>query len=257
MKCTFCGGEVGADQLRCPYCNQENLIAYQRRQELNEETGKNEAEAKKVIASEKYTIVNKILTRTLIGLAILFVLVSAISLVSFLIAERGFSNPKLPKDYLETLEGYYEAGEYDKLYLYVQKYDIYDPENPITYDYSQLALQYYTVISYRESFYGVVEYLRGESDRLSEYNWEYTFKKGYEVMIPYFGVYDEVSERNAEVFELFKEEVILDWMVWFGVTREDIETLLADNEYHFYADDKLEAFAEAIEERLGVVIHGY
>lgn len=257
MKCTFCGGEVGADQLRCPYCNQENLIAYQRQKELNEETAKNKAEAKKVIASSKSDIIHKVLSRILIGLVIFFVIITIVSFGVYLYIEGEIFQPKPPSDYIETLDGFYETGDYDKLYLYVQKYDIYDYENPVTYDYSQLALYYYDVLEYRRCFYGVVEYLRGESDSLGEYDWKYTFKNGYQVLLPDIGVYEEVSERNAEAFDLFIEEVILDWTVWFGVTREEVESLIADGEPYYYADDKLDAFAKVIEERLGVVVDGY
>jgi len=257
MKCTFCGGEVGADQLRCPYCNQENLIAYQRQKELNEETAKNEAEAKKVIASSKSDIVHKVLSRILIGLVIFFVIITIISFGVYMYIEGEIFQPKPPLNYIKTLDGFYETGDYDELFLFVQKYDIYDYENPKTYDYSQMALYYYDVLEYRRCFYGVVEYLRGESDSLSEYDWFYTFKNGYQVLLPDIGVYEEVSERNAKAFDLFIEEVILDWTVWFGVTREEIEALIADKEPYYYADDKLEAFAKVIEERLGVVVDGY
>lgn len=257
MKCTFCGGEVGADQLRCPYCNQENLIAYQRKKELDEETAKNAEEAKRVIASNKADIINKVLTRIMIGLAVLFVIVTIVAFGINLYIEGAIFKPKLPADYIETLDGFYETGEYDKLYMYVKKYEIYDYKNPVTYDYSQLALYYYDVLDYRRCFYEVVEYLRGEKDKVSSYDWEYTFVNGYKVLLPDIGVYEEISERNEEAFLLFKEEVILDWMVWFGVTREEVETLIADKEPYYYADDRLEAFAKVIEERLGVVTDGY
>lgn len=257
MKCTFCGGEVGADQLRCPYCNRENLIAYQRKRELEEETAKNEKEARRVISSSKSDIINEVLTRIMIGLAALFVIVTLVSFVMSLYIEDAVFKPELPEDYIETLDGFYETGEYDKLYMYVKKYDIYDYANPVTYDYSQLALYYHDVLNYRNCFYGVVEYLRGEKDKIRHYDWEYIFAKGYQVMLPDIGVYEEISERNEEVFLLFKEEVILDWMVWFGVTREEVEALIEDGEPYYYADDKLEAFAKVIEERLGVVTDGY
>ena len=257
MKCTFCGGEVGADQLRCPYCNQENLIAYQRKKELDEETAKNAEEAKRVIASNKADIINKVLTRIMIGLAVLFVIVTIVAFGINLYIEGAIFKPKLPADYIETLDGFYETGEYDKLYMYVKKYEIYDYKNPVTYDYSQLALYYYDVLDYRRCFYEVVEYLRGEKDKVSSYDWEYTFVNGYKVLLPDIGVYEEISERNEEAFLLFKEEVILDWMVWFGVTREEVEALIADKEPYYYADDRLEAFAKVIEERLGVVTDGY
>lgn len=257
MKCTFCGGEVGADQLRCPYCNQENLIAYQRKKELDEETAKNAEEAKRVIASNKADIINKVLTRIMIGLAVLFVIVTIVAFGINLYIEGAIFKPKLPADYIETLDGFYETGEYDKLYMYVKKYEIYDYKNPVTYDYSQLALYYYDVLDYRRCFYEAVEYLRGEKDKVSSYDWEYTFVNGYKVLLPDIGVYEEISERNEEAFLLFKEEVILDWMVWFGVTREEVEALIADKEPYYYADDRLEAFAKVIEERLGVVTDGY
>ena len=257
MKCTFCGGEVGADQLRCPYCNQENLIAYQRQKEFNEETAKNEAEAEKVIMSNKSDIVHKVLTRILLGLCVLFVVVTIVSVMCSMYIEGAIFQPKLPLDYKKTLDGFYETGDYDKLFLYVQKYDIYDYENPKTYDYSQFALYYYDVLEYRRCFYGVVEYLRGEEEELSKYFWKYVFSYGYQVLLPNIGVYEEISERNASAFELFKEEVILDWTVWFGVTREEIEALIADKEPYYYADEKLEAFAKVIEERLGVETDGY
>ena len=257
MKCTFCGGEVGADQLRCPYCNQENLIAYQRQKEFDEETAKNEAEAEKVIASNKSDIVHKVLTRILLGLCVLFVVVTIVSFMCSMYIEGEIFQPKLPSDYKETLDGYYETGDYDKLFLYVQKYDIYDYENPKTYDYSQFALYYYDVLEYRSCFYGVVEYLRGEIEDLSSYDWEYVFSYGYQVLLPNMGVYEEISDRNAAAFEVFREEVILDWTVWFGVTREEIEALVADGEAYYWADDKLEAFAKVVEERLGVEIDGY
>lgn len=257
MKCTFCGGEVGADQLRCPYCNQENLIAYQRQKEFNEETLKNEAEAKRVIASNRSDITHKVLSGILVGLVVLLVITSIVSFVSYMYVEGELFQPKPPTDYIETLDGFYETGDYDKLYLYVQKYDIYGYENMVTYDYSQLALYYYDVLDYRRCFYEVVEYLRGNLEEIDEYYWDYTFEKGYEVLLPNVGVYDEISERNAEVFELFKEEVILDWEVWFGVTREETEALIADKEPCYYAGDKIEAFAEIIEDRLGVKIDEY
>lgn len=257
MKCTFCGGEVGSDQLRCPYCNQENLIAYQRKKELDEENAKNAEEARRVIASNKTDIINKVLTRIMIGLAVLFVIVTIVSFGINLYIEGAIFKPKLPADYIETLDGFYETGEYDKLYMYVKKYEIYDYKNPVTYDYSQLALYYYDVLDYRRCFYEVVEYLRGEKDKISSYDWEYTFVNGYKVLLPDIGVYEEISERNEEAFLLFKEEVILDWMVWFGVTREEVEALIADKEPYYYADDRLEAFAKIIEERLGVVTDGY
>lgn len=257
MKCTFCGGEVGADQLRCPYCNQENLIAYQRKKELDEETAKNAEEAKRVIASNKTDIINKVLTRIMIGLAVLFVIVTIVAFGINLYIEGAIFKPKLPADYIETLDGFYETGEYDKLYMYVKKYEIYDYKNPVTYDYSQLALYYYDVLDYRRCFYEVVEYLRGEKDKVSSYDWEYTFVNGYKVLLPDIGVYEEISERNEEAFLILKEEVILDWMVWFGVTREEVEALIADREPYYYADDRLEAFAKVIEERLGVVTDGY
>lgn len=257
MKCTFCGGEVGTDQLRCPYCNQENVIAYRRQKEFNDEFAKNEAEARKVIKADKSDIVHRVLTRILVGLIVMFFVLTFVSFGVFLYIEGDIFQPKAPSNAIETLDGFYETGEFDKLFLYVQEYDIFDPDNSITYDYSQMALYYYDVLEYRSCLYGILDYLRGAEEDVSYYDWYYTFKNGYKVLLPDMGVYEEISERNEEVFEKFAEELIFDWTVWFGVTREDVEALIEDGEPYYFADDKVEAFADVIEERLGVVVDGY
>lgn len=252
MKCRYCGGEVASDQIRCPFCNRINETARKRQEELLKEQEKTEKEYESVIEKEKPRLADIILRRTLIGAVVLFVLLMVFNFVIFLLKEGDLFTPRLPDNYRQTLETYYSEGRYEDIYLYVEKYNIFDPDNEQNYDYSQLALQYGRVINYRKCFYGVVQYLMDQTERLSDYDWEYMFDYGYRVLVPDIGVYSKISERNAAAFDTFKEEVRLDWMTWLGITEEEIDGLVEGNRSSYEVNDELDELMRLAAERLGI-----
>lgn len=124
MKCANCGADIDKNALVCPYCNAENeLLAHKQHNDyitgLKRKTEKLDKELPQnaVKASTKLLVM---LGAGVCGLVIIIFL--AVFLISRLNGDNSLS--KLEK-HISKLEKYYDAGEYDKMYKYCEKYGDY------------------------------------------------------------------------------------------------------------------------------------
>ena len=150
MKCKNCGANYKTRELKCPYCNTENLIGKVWQSERSQAELDYEEERKKVAKSllSPY-MAERILNRAtliLIGLYIVsFLVVVLVIALSFPVQDLIF---KMNKTEIEAqMEEYYSAGEYDLLDIYMDDNYV---ERKDYYTYNQITSQNFNYKSYME-----------------------------------------------------------------------------------------------------------
>ena len=245
MKCKNCGANYKTKELKCPYCNTENLIGKIWQSERSQAELDYEEEKKKVGKTllSPY-VANRLLNRTiiiLIGLYIVPLLVmTLIIMLSFPIEDLIFS---INREKIEAqMEEYYEAGEYELL-------DIYMTENYVErkdyYKYNQVTsmqFDYNSYMAHRLAF----ENMSKEEQLEDDYHLEYAIKDSIAVYNCECGDYSDIDPDNAPLLEERQKEIMAYWIGELLLNEEEIQEILeADRVW----DVDVEKIVEIVKER--------
>ena len=245
MKCKNCGAQYKTRELKCPYCNTENLIGKIWQTERTQAELEYEEEKKKVgkVLFSPY-MADRLLSRAivvLIGLHIVsFALIFIVIALSYPFQKLLFF---MNKEKIEAqMEEYYQAGEYEKLDVYMEENYV---DNADYYTYAQATLMTFDYNNYMEHRLAF-EALPQEEKLLDDYHLKYALKHSVEVYKCECGIYKEPDERNMELYERRQKEVRAYWVGELLLTEEEIDSLISAN---YISDSEIMALSEKIKER--------
>ncbi len=239
MKCKNCGGNYKTIELKCPFCETENLLGkiwMKERSEAEREYEQKRKDMGKSVLSPY--LFNRIANRGLFVLTCLyvgyFVGVVIVALVMTGIPQLSLA---INKDKVEAqMEEYYQAGELDELYEYM-----YDKEVAFSdyYTYAQATLLHYDYKQYLEHRF-FFEEMTEEEKKEDDYHLEYAIKEAIEVYMLDCGNYSELDEENRKLYEQYQQEIMAYWIGTLRLTKEEMEEVV-NLDYISYDDyDELE-----------------
>ena len=245
MKCKNCGANYKTRELKCPYCNTENLIgkiwqAERSQAELEYENEKKQL-GKHLLSPY---MVERLLNRAILVLIGLYIVSFVIILLVFMLSEPieklYFS---INKEEIEAqMAEYYEAGEYEKLDLYMEEKFV---EHRDYYAYTQatsLNFDYNSYLECRLEF----EALSEEEKMTDDYCLKYALVHSVDAYNLDCGIYSELDETNREMYETYQKDIMAYWVGTLGLSEEKVEELISI-EYSF--DEELESIIQDIKER--------
>ena len=245
MKCKNCGAQYKTRELKCPYCNTENLIGKIWQTERSQAEMEYEEEKKKVgkVLFSPY-MADRLLSRAivvLIGLHIVsFLLIFIVIALSFPFQKLLFS---LNKEKIEAqMEEYYQAGEYEKLDVYMEENYV---ESKAYYTYTQVTLMMFDYNNYMEQRL-TFDALPLEEKLLDDYHLKYALKHSRDVYNCEHGIYTELDENNMELYKKHQKEVMAYWIGELLLTEEEIEKLTSTE---YMSDGEFMELVEKIIER--------
>lgn len=133
MKCVNCGAELGLDVLKCPYCGTDNEVAQKRAQSLSKLQEHNEELEKKVIKESRAVIWYRLHKR--INLALFLV---GVIIFGGLFCISHFTEDSRREKHEAQLLAYYEAGQLEEIYWYMDEKDLWGEG----YDYGYIAFMW-------------------------------------------------------------------------------------------------------------------
>lgn len=245
MKCKNCGANYKTRELKCPYCNTENLIGKIWQTERTQAELDYEAEKKKLgkILRSSY-MEDRLLTRAiliLIGLYIAsFLVVALIVVLSGPIEDLIFA---MNKEEIEAqMEEYFNAGEYEKLDAYMEDNYV-EPQDYYAYTQATLLTSYYnSYMNHRLSF----ELLSKEEQLEDNYHLIYALKESVTAYHCGSGMYRDVDAKNVQLLKNMQKEIRAYWISELLLTEEEIQELITVD-YSWEVDEY--EFAELIKDR--------
>ncbi len=195
MRCKNCGANYRTAELRCPYCETENLVGkfwLVRRTE----TIKN-LERDMKAAKQRYVpyVASKLLSK------MIFIVLVAIIVLAFVDSKSGESLLS-SKDYMKRL---HDAGKYYDLYRYMDKKDNFTSAPEYLTQSSLMAMEYNNFLTYRMS------YLPDDAN-----NWEADYvsmvmSKAMHIYTHEIGTYNKEHPENAKQYELYNTRILAFW----------------------------------------------
>lgn len=245
MKCKNCGANYKTRELKCPYCNTENIVGKIWQAERSQAELDYENEKKKIgkILLSPYMI-NRLLNRTILILTGLYIVSFAIIVLVFILSEpleRLYNSVNKEKIEAQMAE-YYDAGEYEKLDVYMEE-EFVDPQE--YYTYTQATLLTYDYNKYMECRLGF-QALSEEEKLTDDYYLKYALKNSVDVYNLECGIYSEPDEKNRELYEMYQKDIMAYWVGTLGLTNEEVATLI-QIEYSF--DEEMDRIIQDIKER--------
>ena len=245
MKCKNCGAHYKTRELKCPYCNTENLIGKIWQSERSQAELDYEEEKKKVgkILLSPY-MANRLLNRTIFILILLYIIpflvMTLVVMLSFPIEDLIFS---INREKIEAqMEEYYEAGEYELLDIYMTENYV---ERKAYYKYNQVTsmqFDYNSYMAHRLAF----ENMSKEEQLEDDYHLEYAIKDSIAVYNCECGDYSDIDPDNAPLLEERQKEIMAYWIGELLLKEEEIQEILeADRVW----DVDVEKFVEIVKER--------
>lgn len=222
MKCKNCGGQYKTRELRCPYCETENLLGKLWSVQRSEAELSYERERK---AMGKFLIspymLNRIMNRCLVTLVVLFVAYWVGAFLFFWISEQVEElSFKWNRDKIEAqMEEYYVAGEYDRLDAYMYEKDV---DCTQYYAYTQATLlhnDYSRYMEYRLFYASLSEEEKAKDTYYLDYALDYSAR----VYTLDCGIYSELDERNRELYETYQKEIMAYWVGEVELSQEEID----------------------------------
>ena len=245
MKCKNCAANYKTRELKCPYCNTENLMGKLWQVERTQAELEYENEKKKIgkILLSPY-MYERLLNRTLVVTIGVYILSFLVIVLIFMLAEPleklHFS---ANKDKIEaTMEKYFTAGEYEQLDVYMDEnfvelkdYYAYAQATSIQFSYNQYMKQ-------RLAFQALTE----EEKLTDEYHLEYALKDSVKVYILDFGIFSDLDEENRELCENYQKEIMAYWTGCLGLSEEQIDELV---HAEYYNEPDFETIMQDIKNR--------
>ena len=218
MICKNCNGEYEANAVRCPFCGSENEAeAEKRKEQLLQHY---DDEAKRIAAEVPDKVVKegtKILVYGIgIGLGVAVVIIVVFLLVHWVKVNVGYQTQQ---KHLSQLEEYFQAGQYDKMSEYQDKYNAYGTAYEKYYEVSRVKYSWETV-----------QELLSDSEKLRESNPELAETcrndaiENATIMVSRCNemIEDTVFRGNEEILQKLLTEGI-EMLESYGITMEELK----------------------------------
>ena len=216
MKCTYCGGEVSSQSIRCPFCDRENPEGIAFQEEIRKKIERNKLLKPFLLKQKTPELVQKMLSRIWLLLLGVNCILFVFSFLIFMWGENtGHRNPN-PGSFAEN---------------YVNCFDITG-----NWEY--------------EAFYGyMTEIMNAQvtGEEIPEYKVEYLVDYAYDVIAEEADCENEEEEHILTVYAFFQG--------YLGFEEKDMVFLLPgqDGEYDYKPDEKLkDAAVQLVWEKLEV-----
>ncbi len=195
MRCKSCGANYRTAELRCPYCETENLVGkfwLVRRTE----TIKN-LERKMKAAKQRYVpyVASKILSKM-----IFFVIVALIVLA---VIDYKSGDTLLPSN--AKMEKLHDAGKYYDLYRYMDKKDNFSEAPEYMSQSALMAMMYNNFLTYRAS------YLSDDANNWSSDYVSMVMSESMHIYTHEIGTYNKNHPENAKQYELYNGRILAFW----------------------------------------------
>lgn len=235
MKCTYCGGDVSSTEEKCSFCGKINKSAVEFQHMVDDMQKTNTKLKKNVLYKNRFDIINRILTRVMIGALVIMIASTVFIFIEFSLINNNFSRYFTPKDAEDTMKKYYEDGEFSRLYDYMQLYDLLGEE----YTYSQIGITNTTYQNYCVYRNEIIEsVVKGE--QISETLIDLVIYYAMNVINPYSTMYPTISDENLTILMERRENAITFLRTYMKLTDEDIAPLLRE-EYDYISTMDLTA----------------
>ena len=245
MKCKNCGADYRARELKCPYCDTGNLIGRIWMAQRSQAELEYERTRRQIGRKGSVYIVNRVVNRTLVVGAALFLLYF-IGIFAFFGIQAAFSSWNKQANIGEiqkTMDAYYADGEYGKLYDCMHQYDMFGEEQ---YVYSQavlLAREYENYMNHKLCFLAMDSGRQMEDD----YHLEYALRDSIDVYMMHVGIYSEPDDRNREQINTYQNEIMAFWRGTLGMTEEELAHITSADGY--IKSDEIDVLIRRIKER--------
>lgn len=245
MKCKNCGANYRTRELVCPYCGTQNLIGHIWMVQRSEAELEYERARKEAGKWGSAYVANRVLNRILLIGALIFFALMCLCFLAYG-AEQTYIHiykTSRTEEITDTMERYYQAGDFRELYRYMSKHELFGDEY---YAYSQAAL-YHTV--YEEYLVNSCKflYLDEEQKQNDVYYLRKALQESAKVYCLDCGLYSALDEKNRELYEERKQEMLAFWQGTLGLTGEELAPLMDTENYAKYED--IERLSETAKER--------
>lgn len=226
MKCSNCGGQYKTRELKCPYCGTENMLGHLWMAERSEAELEYERARKEAGKKGSIYVVNRVVNRALLISTGMFVLMMLIAFLAFWITDAfGNVKDKMKGDkFHATMQQYYEDEDYEKLYKYMSKYDLFSTEY---YDATQAALLYSSYNTFLNRKFEIMDLTK---DELRQDNQMYRIVSTLETSVKVYqvdiGIYDEPTEKNQKQYEEYRVDIEAFWRGSLGMSEEQVQMLV-------------------------------
>ena len=236
MKCKNCGGNYKLLELRCPYCETENVAGRFLIMKRTDAIKRFEAEQKE--AKKKYVpyvlskLVNRVILFSFIGIVVMMIL-SMNALPWYKKDDTGIYN--------QTMVELHDEGKYMELYYYLDRKDLYGRASYI-YTQSALLANTYDDFITRRSMY--------LSDDANNWSPDYVAMVMDDAMKIYahnIGMYKDDYPENHAQYELCNQRILAFWKGTMMCTDDEV-AWLADPENSWHSD-VLRELCETLKER--------
>lgn len=191
-------------------------------------------------------VINRILNRTIIiGMAILLLCFTVFFCIFAIDSGVKAINKHFGAEEIASMmDHYYESGEFGLLERYMSEHDMMGQDN---YTYSQAALLYE---EYERYINEKLQFMELDADKKAsdDYHLLNSIRRSRNVYILDMGNYSELDERNEDIYERYRSEIMSFWVGVLELTDSETE-MISDEEYLSYT--ALEELAEAVKERKG------
>jgi len=241
VKCKGCGANYKTKDIVCPYCGTENILgifwnAERRKAELEYE--RKRKEMGKLFS--KY-VINRILSRTIVIL-VFILLISFITIQVFDVAGDTYEEQKRDETVLE-LEKLYSEGKLNELTeIALNRSNLTGKD---MYPYIQAGLINSDYNSYLNSKYLFLDSY-GKDKVTNEYDLRKSIEYSIDVYILNLGLYNELHERNQELYNTYCKEIESYWTSILKMSPEDIEYITKNRGASFDLDGIVEKIKRRI-----------
>lgn len=245
MKCKNCGADYKTRELKCPYCQTENIIGKMWMAERSDAELEYERKRREMGKKSSVYVFDRVLTRSIIILILAFVILFAGTFSClFLSYKIEDALNYINRDKIEArLNEYYTKGEYEKMYAYMHDKDI---DGRDYYGYMQAALLSYYYNEYLNYKYNFLS-MTPEKQLKDDYCLEYAIKNSIIVYLLDCGNYENLVSMNAELYEEYQREITSFWVATLELTEEEVE-YLSENGKHM-SNSELDALVALVKER--------
>lgn len=236
MRCKNCGANYKTRELKCPYCNTENIVGklwQSERTQAELDYEKEKGKVGKIIFSPY--MYDRLISRAMYVLIILHIVSMAavflVALGSYAWQELRF---RLNKTEIESqMDEYYTAGEYEKLDAYMEEYEAISGYK--TYSTATaMNWRYNEYVEYRLKFEQLTEEEKLKDDFYLEYAINYS-AQAYNYKCDIYGKYD----KNAELKADYQNEIMAYWLGELELTENEITMLTSEEKYSYYEESRL------------------
>ncbi|MDO5574688.1 MAG: zinc ribbon domain-containing protein [bacterium] len=218
MKCRNCGGEVEAEALKCPYCGTKNPGGIRFLQIIRAKREQNKELEKEVLEASREGIINRVLNRTILVLAVVVVLVTGISFWIFFFSDGN--HLMAPPDSEKVMQELYDQGEYFRLYTYMTDYDLTGQKYQ---EYSRIALlacNYQSFINARNQLLNQIQ----SGEMPESYHIEPVYERAYRCLYPTF-TGESLSEAEQNYMEAYSPVIWDSLQALMGLDTEDLQRI--------------------------------